>query len=80
MGACSNDPFWPDRHLPSVQEQTHEAALDKRASARAILAQKYGEQFERIAGPESSERTYIVVEPVPVWSDFNNQLQATFMI
>ncbi len=51
--------------LPSVQGQAHEAALHERASSHAILAHKYDERFERIVGPESNERTYIVVEPEP---------------
>lgn len=48
---------------PQVQGQAHEVASSERTQARAALAQKYGQQFEQIAGPESSERTYIVVEP-----------------
>jgi len=48
-----------------VQGQAHEVTSDEHAYARSMLAQKYGEMFERIAGSMSSDRTYIIVEPVP---------------
>ena len=49
---------------PEVQGQAREVIDDERAHARATLAQKYGEMFERIAGQESAERTYIIVKPL----------------
>ncbi len=49
---------------PEIEGQAHEAAEDERAHARAVLAQKYGEAFTRIAGPDTVERTYIVINPV----------------
>ncbi len=49
---------------PEVQGQAHEVTVDERVHARATLAQKYGEMFERIAGQESPDRTYLIVEPL----------------
>lgn len=49
-----------------VQGQAHEASGSERSVARAALEQKYGEHFRRIAGEETPERTYIVVEPATV--------------
>ena len=48
---------------PQVTGHAHETTPEERSHARAVLAQKYGEMFERIAGQESLDRTYIVVEP-----------------
>ena len=48
---------------PQVTGRAHENTLEERIHAREVLAQKYGEMFERIAGQDSPERTYIVVEP-----------------
>ncbi len=48
---------------PQVEGHAHESSLEERTHARAVLAQKYGAMFERIAGQETPERTYIVVEP-----------------
>jgi uncharacterized protein len=50
---------------PEVQGQAREVTPDERVHARATLAQKYGEMFEKIAGQESPDRTYIIVEPLP---------------
>ncbi len=49
---------------PDVQGQAREVTADERTHARATLAQKYGEMFERIAGQDTPERTYIIVEPL----------------
>ena len=49
---------------PQVQGQAREVLSEERAHARAALAQKYGAMFEQIAGPDSPDRAYIVVEPV----------------
>ncbi len=48
---------------PSATGRARESTDTERTHARAILAQKYGEMFERVAGPDSPERTYIIVEP-----------------
>ena len=48
---------------PQVEGHARECTQEEYTHARAVLAQKYGEMFERIAGQRSSERTYIVVEP-----------------
>jgi len=53
---------------PEVQGLAREATHDEHAHARTLLAQKYGEMFERIVSSVRSdnfERTYIIVEPVP---------------
>jgi PPOX class probable F420-dependent enzyme len=47
---------------PVVQGQAREVTPDERVHARATLAQKYGEMFEKIAGQESPDRTYLIVE------------------
>jgi PPOX class probable F420-dependent enzyme len=49
---------------PQVEGQAHESTPEERIHARAFLMQKYGDMFERIAGPDSPERTYIIVEPL----------------
>ena len=49
---------------PEVQGQAREVATDERMHARTTLAQKYGEMFERIAGQDNPDRTYIIVEPL----------------
>jgi PPOX class probable F420-dependent enzyme len=46
-----------------VKGHAHENTPEERTHARQVLTQKYGEMFERIAGQDSPERTYIVVEP-----------------
>ena len=46
-----------------VEGHARECKQEEYTHARTVLAQKYGEMFERIAGQRSSERTYIVVEP-----------------
>jgi PPOX class probable F420-dependent enzyme len=48
---------------PEVQGQAREITPDERAHARTTLAQKYGAAFERIAGQDTPDRTYIIVEP-----------------
>ncbi len=48
---------------PHIEGHAHESTLEERTHAREVLAQKYGEMFERIAGQDSPDRTYIVVEP-----------------
>ncbi len=48
---------------PEVQGQAHEAIDDERVRARTLLAQKYGEMYQKIAGEETPDRTYIIVEP-----------------
>ena len=48
---------------PQIAGHAHEHTPEERTHAHAVLAQKYGEMFERIAGQRSTERTYIVVEP-----------------
>jgi len=50
---------------PPVVGNGHESTSEERGQARAVLMQKYGEMFERIAGPDSPERTYIVVTTPP---------------
>jgi PPOX class probable F420-dependent enzyme len=47
-----------------VDGHAHEAISDERAYARALLEQKYGPMFEQMAGPETPESAYIVIEPV----------------
>ena len=47
---------------PQIAGHAHESRPEERTHARTVLAQKY-EMFERTAGPESPDRTYIVVEP-----------------
>ena len=47
---------------PSVTGHAHESTPEESSHAHAVLAQKYGEMFERIAGQRSTDRTYIVVE------------------
>lgn len=47
---------------PGIEGQAHEIKPEDRTHARAVLAQKYGEMFERIAGKDSPDRTYIAVE------------------
>ncbi len=47
-----------------VEGRAHEAMEGERAHARAVLEQKYGEAFTRIAGPDTLERTYIIINPV----------------
>lgn len=49
---------------PEVQGHAREATTDERMHARTTLAQKYGEMFERMAGQDNPDRTYIIVEPV----------------
>ncbi|GCF09632.1 PPOX class F420-dependent oxidoreductase [Dictyobacter arantiisoli] len=49
---------------PEVVGQGRDAALEERAAARAALAHKYGEQFEKIVGQENPDRVYIVIESV----------------
>ena len=49
---------------PKVQGNAHEASADERPQALAALQQKYGEMFTRIAGSDSADRAYIVVEPM----------------
>ena len=46
-----------------VEGRAHESTPPERLQANAVLAQKYGEAFQRIAGTETPQRTYIVVEP-----------------
>ena len=46
-----------------IEGRAHESTPEERTHAREVLAQKYGEMFERIAGQDSPDRTYIVVEP-----------------
>jgi PPOX class probable F420-dependent enzyme len=48
---------------PPVVGHAREHTPEERTHARAVLAQKYGDTFERIAGQDSPDRTYIVVEP-----------------
>jgi len=48
---------------PQVEGHAHENRAEERSHAYAALAQKYGEMFQRIAGQDNPERTYIVVEP-----------------
>jgi PPOX class probable F420-dependent enzyme len=48
---------------PEVQGQAREVTTDERAYARTTLAQKY-ETFERMAGQDTPDRTYIIVEPL----------------
>ena len=48
---------------PQIEGRAREHTHEERTHARAVLAQKYGAMFERIAGQDSPERTYIVVEP-----------------
>lgn len=50
-----------DQHIDG---HAREVAPDERAYARALLEQKYGPLFEQIAGPETPERAYIVIELV----------------
>ncbi len=49
---------------PEVQGQAREVTTDERTYARTTLAQKYGEMFERLAGQDSPDRTYLIVEPL----------------
>lgn len=49
---------------PEVQGQAREVTPDERSHVRATLAQKYGAMFEQIAGQDSPDRTYIIVEPL----------------
>ena len=50
---------------PEVAGDAKEALTsEEKAQARAALEQKYGEQFHRIAGQDTGNRAYIVVEPV----------------
>ena len=48
-----------------IRAQAHEVAVEEHSHAHAILAQKYGPQFEAIASraPEQAQRTYFVIEP-----------------
>ncbi len=48
---------------PHVEGHAREHTPEERTHAREVLAQKYGDTFERMAGQDSPERTYIVVEP-----------------
>lgn len=48
---------------PTVKGHAHEVSAEERQHARSVLEQKYGELFERIAGPDTPDRTYILVEP-----------------
>ena len=48
---------------PQVAGHAREHRPEERTHAREVLAQKYGATFERTAGQDSPERTYIVVEP-----------------
>ncbi|GCE15920.1 PPOX class F420-dependent oxidoreductase [Tengunoibacter tsumagoiensis] len=49
----------------TVQGNAHEIIdAEGRVQARALLRQKYGVQFDQIAGEETEKTTYIVVEPV----------------
>ncbi len=49
---------------PEVAGDAKEAQTsEEKAQALAALEQKYGEQFQRIAGQDTGSRTYIVVEP-----------------
>ena len=48
---------------PGITGHAHESQPEERTHARAVLAQKYGAMFERIAGQDSPDRTYIIVEP-----------------
>jgi uncharacterized protein len=49
---------------PEVQGQAREITADERVYARTTLAQKYGAMFEQIAGQDSPDRTYLIVEPL----------------
>jgi PPOX class probable F420-dependent enzyme len=49
---------------PEVQGQAREITADERVHVRATLAQKYGAMFEQIAGQDSPDRTYLIVEPL----------------
>ncbi len=48
---------------PHIAGNARETTSEERIHAREVLAQKYGDMFERIAGQDSPERTYIVVKP-----------------
>ncbi len=47
---------------PVVEGQAHESTPEEGTHAHAVLAQKYGEMFERITGQQNIDRTYMVVE------------------
>ncbi|GLV55135.1 PPOX class F420-dependent oxidoreductase [Dictyobacter sp. S3.2.2.5] len=46
----------------TVEGVGRDASLEERPAARAALANKYGEAFQRIAGEETPSRVYIVIE------------------
>ena len=48
---------------PHVEGHAHESNAEESLHANAVLAKKYGEMFQRIAGADTPQRTYIVVEP-----------------
>jgi hypothetical protein len=47
-----------------VHGLAHESSASELSQTRAILANRYGEMVQQIAGPDSEERTYIIVEPL----------------
>ncbi|GCE22613.1 PPOX class F420-dependent oxidoreductase [Dictyobacter kobayashii] len=47
---------------PEVDGVGRDASTEERPAARAALEKKYGEQFQRIAGTETPDRAYIVIE------------------
>jgi len=48
---------------PQVEGHARESKAEERTHAHELLAQKYGEAFERMLGQRNSDRTYIIVEP-----------------
>ncbi|GER91040.1 hypothetical protein KDW_52020 [Dictyobacter vulcani] len=48
---------------PEVAGVGRAAATEERAAARTALEHKYGEQFQKIAGVETPDRAYIIIEP-----------------
>ena len=48
---------------PEVSGKAYEASGAEYDHANAVLKQKYGAQFDQIAGASNAERIYIVVEP-----------------